>query len=157
MPAAASPDIRVCPFAALTARDLHDVLKLRFDVFVLEQESLYPEIDGQDTEAVHIIARSRDEIVGVARILGPTDAGEAVIGRVAIDRQARGTGLGRRIVAAAIAHISETAPERPIRLGAQLHLEGFYASFGFSRVSGVYDDGGIPHVDMLRPADILPT
>ena len=71
--------------------------------------------------------------------------------RVAVRADMRGTGLGREMMAAALDHIAAAAPGRPVRLGAQTYLEGFYTSFGFRTVSSVYDDGGIPHVDMERP------
>lgn len=153
-----SPAIRFAPFTGLGGAELHDILKLRFDVFVLEQQSLYPEIDGQDPDATHMIVDSGGVIVGTTRILnligGATNTtGDAItIGRVAIAKPYRGQGLGRRMVQAALEHIAKTAADRPVTLGAQLHLEAFYASLGFQRVSEIYDDGGIPHVDMTRPA-----
>lgn len=150
-----APAIRFAPFADLSARELHDILKLRFDVFVLEQQSLYPEIDGGDPEALHLIVEADDAIIGVARIMGLEDTGPITIGRVAIATPHRGGGLGSRMVTAALDHLAAHAAGRYVTLGAQLHLEDFYAGFGFRRVSGVYDDGGIPHVDMTRRADMV--
>jgi ElaA protein len=150
-----APTIRFAPFAGLTALEFHDVLKLRFDVFVLEQQSLYPEIDGNDPEALHMFVEDGGAVIGTARLLGMGGVGPVTIGRVAITRDRRGSGLGQTMVEAALAYLHEHAPGRHITLGAQLHLEDFYSAFGFKRISGVYDDGGIPHVDMTRPTDMV--
>lgn len=149
--------IRAVAFDALSPGSLYGVLKLRFDVFVLEQQSLYPELDGADPHALHLVAGAAEAPEGVARILGLDGDGPVAIGRVAIAKSARGHGLGRRLVAAALAEIAARAPGRPVTLGAQLHLERFYGGFGFHRCSEVYDDGGIDHVDMiLHPAAANP-
>ena len=151
MASAPKTDIRICGFADLDAGALYDLLKLRFDIFILEQQSSYPEIDGADRDAAHLIASSETgEPVGTLRITG-LGGGDAVhIGRVAVRADRRGYGLGREMMATALAHIAATAPTSPVRLGAQMHLEGFYAGLGFRRVSGEYDDGGIPHIDMEK-------
>lgn len=150
-----APAIRFAPFAGLSAREYHDLLKLRFDVFVLEQQSLYPEIDGNDPDALHMIVEDDRSMIGVARLLGLNEAGPVAIGRVAIAKDRRGEGLGKMMIEAALRHLAENAQGRHVTLGAQLHLEDFYSGFGFKRISGVYDDGGIPHVDMTRPADMV--
>ena len=144
--------LRLLTLDAMTARELHDLLKLRFDVFVLEQQSLYPEIDGRDPEALHAFAAADGDPAPAAtlRALGLDGTGPVWIGRVAIRRDHRGRGLGRALMRAAIAALDARAPGRPQRLGAQAHLESYYAGFGFARASAVYDDGGIPHVDMER-------
>ena len=137
--------------SALGGREVHDLLKLRFDVFILEQQSLYPEIDGRDVDAVHLIAAdAAGAPAATLRMLGVDGGGPVYIGRVAVRADMRGTGLGRAMMAAALEHIASAAPGRPVRLGAQTYLEDFYASFGFRAISGVYDDGGIPHVDMEK-------
>ena len=140
-------------FGDMPSAQLYDVLKLRFDVFVLEQESLYPELDGEDQRAIHAVVTNGDNrVVATLRILNMADDGPISIGRVAIAADHRGGGLGRRLMGAALGYLEAHAPGRPVRLGAQRQLEGFYASLGFARTSDVYDDGGIPHVDMERPA-----
>ena len=150
-----APAIRFLPFAGLSAREFHDILKLRFDVFVLEQQSLYPEIDGNDITATHMVVLTDGNLIGVVRIMGLEGGGPVSIGRVAVIAEHRGTGLGRQMISAALTYINETAPGRDVSLGAQLHLEGFYGAFGFERTTDVYDDGGIPHVDMTRRADMV--
>lgn len=147
-----NPTMQFVRLAELSGEEVHDLLKLRFDVFILEQQSLYPEIDGRDVGAVHLIASdTKGAPCGTLRMLGMDDDGPVHIGRVAVRADQRGTGLGRAMMAAALDQIANAAPGRPVRLGAQTYLEGFYASFGFRPTSGVYDDGGIPHVDMVRP------
>lgn len=143
--------MRFVRLAELSGEEVHDLLKLRFDVFILEQQSLYPEIDGRDVEAVHLIAADGGGApAATLRMLGLGGDGPVYIGRVAVRADMRGTGLGRDMMAAALERIAVAAPGRPVRLGAQTYLEGFYASFGFRTISGVYDDGGIPHVDMEK-------
>lgn len=142
------------PFADLRAGELHDVLKLRFDVFVLEQRSLYPEIDGADKLAMHGVVRRGDAPTPVAtlRIEG-LEGGDLTIGRVAVHPDHRGAGLGPAMIGEALDFIAEAAPGRRVTLGAQIHLEGLYGRFGFRRASDVYDDGGIPHVAMALGAE----
>ena len=139
--------ISIRPFEALNGALLYALLKLRFDVFILEQQSLYPELDDQDQTVLHLTAHRDGRLVGVLRIL-PGDP--IAIGRVAVAKDARGDGLAKRMMTAAIAHIEADQPGARIKLGAQTHLEHFYAGFGFQRCSDIYDDGGIPHVDMIR-------
>ncbi|MFV0474367.1 MAG: GNAT family N-acetyltransferase, partial [Pikeienuella sp.] len=135
----------------LSLADLHELLKLRVDIFVVEQQSLYPEIDGRDPGALHLLAEAGGALVGTLRILGLTDDGPVWIGRVAVRADRRGSGLGRRMMQAALARIEAATPGREIRLGAQIAQEGFYRSSGFARAGGEYDDGGIAHVEMARP------
>lgn len=142
--------IRFARLEEMSAAALHDMLKLRFDVFVLEQRSLYPEFDGQDPSALHLIVEDDGgATVGTLRILGLGGEGPVWIGRVAVAPFHRGGGFGRRMIDAAIAEIARRAPGRSIALGAQIHLEAFYGGFGFQRSSEIYDDGGIDHVDMI--------
>ncbi len=139
--------IAVQDFNKFDATAFYALLKLRFDVFVLEQRSFYPELDDRDQEAVHLTAHQGDNLVGVLRIL-PGDP--VAIGRVAVAPSARGDGLAGRMLTAALAHIENDTMGASVKLGAQIHLETFYARHGFARCSDVYDDGGIPHIDMVR-------
>ncbi len=141
--------IKIRAFDDLDTRSLYAILKLRFDVFILEQESLYPELDDQDQIALHLTACRGEALVGVLRIL-PTDP--VSIGRVAVAGGARGDGLASRMMQSALTRISADWPDRRVKLGAQQHLEAFYARFGFVRCSDIYDDGGIPHIDMVMEA-----
>ncbi|GAB4534459.1 MAG: GNAT family N-acetyltransferase [Roseibium sp.] len=140
-------------FDELTPHDVHDLLKLRQDIFVLEQASLYADIDGKDPEALHFLIRDRAtcSLLGAIRLFADGAAKRARIGRVVIARPARGSGLGRRMMQAGIARAEELAPGCEIQVSAQAHLEGFYSSLGFRTVSDVYVEDGIDHIDMIRP------
>ncbi|WP_042701693.1 GNAT family N-acetyltransferase [Azospirillum sp. B506] len=153
------PPIRRVGFDDLTLTELHDLLALRSQVFVVEQESPYPDIDGRDPGALHLIAvDGSGALVGCARCLGPQndglqndgpDTGGAVsFGRLAVDRSQRSTGLGRALVTESLAVLAERWPSHDVVIGAQLYLERFYGSFGLVRDSDPYDDFGIPHIDM---------
>ena len=141
------------PFASLGGRDVHDLLGLRQEIFVVEQRCLYVDVDGLDPGARHLLvrdARSRS-LLAALRVLAPgVRFAEVSIGRVVVRHEARGTGLGRALMAEALRRIEAEDGLRPIRLAAQAHLERFYASLGFERVSDGFDEDGIPHVEMLR-------
>lgn len=139
------------------------ILKLRQDVFIVEQQSIYPDIDGLDQPALHILGtinNGRDkesdneinnELVGYARILPPgRKYAEAAIGRVVISPNARGLGLGHAIVEFCVTTIHSNYPNKSIKLSAQTHLQPFYQSFGFESQGEIYDDGGIDHIDMVK-------
>jgi ElaA protein len=142
-------------FADLTVAQLYEMLALRQQVFVLEQTCLYPDIDGLDPGAHHLLGwhtvDGRRVLAATLRCLAPgAKYDEMSLGRVVTSPAARGTGLGRELVAEGIAHAERQHPGHAIRIGAQAHLERFYAGFGFVTVSEPYDEDGIMHVDMLR-------
>jgi ElaA protein len=144
-------------FADLTVAQLYEMLALRQQVFVLEQTCLYPDIDGLDPGAHHLLGwRSVDgrrELAASLRCLAPGAKYEEMsLGRVVTSPAARGSGLGRELVAQGIACAERLHPGHAIRIGAQAYLERFYAGFGFVTVSEPYDEDGIMHVDMLRPS-----
>lgn len=139
----------------LGPRDLYDMLKLRVDVFVVEQKCPYPELDGKDLDALHLRLLSGRDLVGSARIRKPAKTDPAArIGRVVVSPEHRGKKLGDRLMVEAIAQCERLYPENPIKLSAQSQLLRFYESFGFVPVSEEYLEDGIPHVDMQRPAAI---
>ena len=142
-------------FADLTVAQLYEMLALRQQVFVLEQTCLYPDIDGLDPDAHHLLGwttlEGRRQLAASLRCLAPGAKYEEMsLGRVVTSPAARGTGLGRELVAQGIACAEQLHPGHAIRIGAQAHLERFYAGFGFVTVSEPYDEDGIMHVDMLR-------
>jgi predicted GNAT family N-acyltransferase len=141
-----SPLLRRAPFAELTPFEVYGLCRLRVDVFVVEQECPYPELDGRDLEpaTVHLWFESAGEVAATIRIL---DDGESrAIGRVATAAGARGQGLAARLIEEGIALCGDA----PITLGAQAHLEGWYERFGFRRSGPGYVEDGIPHVPMRR-------
>lgn len=137
----------------LSPRDLYTMLKLRVDVFVVEQKCAYPELDGKDADALHLRLLLGRDLVASARIRKPAKTDPAArIGRVVVSPDHRGQRLGDRIMVEAISQCERLYPESPIKLSAQSHLARFYGSFGFVPVSEEYLEDDIPHVDMQRPA-----
>ena len=134
----------------LTVGQLYQLLKLRNEVFIVEQNCVYQDIDGQDLAGNnrHIMAWQTNELVAYARILA-TDT-QLSIGRVITAPVARGTGLGYQLLEKALnackQHWSSTLP---IYLSAQAHLQQFYGSFGFIAEGDIYDEDGIPHIKMV--------
>lgn len=138
---------------ALTAQQTYDMLRLRGVVFVDEQQvpaSL--EIDGRDLEGEthHLFGYAGDELTAYARLLEPDEHGASHIGRVVVAADGRG-GTGTELVRRSVAACESLWPGEPIMLGAQDHLRGFYGRHGFVPVGEVYDEAGIPHIDMVRP------
>lgn len=138
------------PFSELSVYQLFDVLKLRQDVFILEQACLYPDIDDKDKSSHHLLGYQDHRLIAVLRILPPgVSFDEPSIGRVVTDESVRKTGTGRKLMQQGIHMLHELYPGLAIKIGAQHHLKHFYASFGFKAVSAVYDEDGIDHIDML--------
>ncbi|CAG9199020.1 Protein ElaA [Paraburkholderia tropica] len=140
-------------FDALSARDVYAMLKLRSDVFVVEQNCVYGDIDGEDDTAWHLFAwGERDGVralAGYLRVLVPSaDDTDVRIGRVVTSPAFRGIKLGNGLLERAIGHIARQWPGVPTRLHAQAHLQKFYGAFGFTPVSEIHDEDGIPHVWM---------
>ncbi|MFQ3598103.1 MAG: GNAT family N-acetyltransferase [Chloroherpetonaceae bacterium] len=141
-------------FAELSPKALYDILKARADVFVVEQQCAYLDLDGIDEHAHHLVLYGDfGDLVAYARLVPPhLKFQEPSIGRVLTVQAARGKGFGRRLMQESISRLTALYPNAPIRIGAQAYLETFYSAFGFVRVSDNYDDDGIPHLEMLRPA-----
>jgi ElaA protein len=131
---------------------LLEILQLRQEVFILEQQCLYPDIDGLDPIAHHLVGRdAKGIIVAYCRIFAPGDYySEAAVGRVLVAQSARGSGAARALMEEARRYCEESFSKRAIRLNAQAHLQGFYESLGYVQVRGPYDEDGIPHVEMLK-------
>jgi ElaA protein len=128
----------------------YELLRFRQAVFVVEQRSPYPDLDGRDAEAWHLLLRRDGELAGYLRLLAPPPA--LRIGRVCVTAPQRGRGLGRRLVGAALACARRHHPGCAIGLSAQTPLVPFYRKFGFEPVGAPYDDFGVAHLDMmLRP------
>ncbi|SOC42490.1 ElaA protein [Rhizobium subbaraonis] len=136
---------------AFSARELYAMLKMRVDVFVVEQNCPYPELDGNDPDCLHLRLLDGEELLACARLWRPTPDAHPRIGRVAVSPDHRGKRLGEALMREAIAECQKAYPNETIELSAQSHLQRFYASFGFEPISAEYLEDGIPHVDMLRP------
>ncbi|MEL4295552.1 GNAT family N-acetyltransferase [Shewanella xiamenensis] len=139
-------------FNQLTANTLYEVLKLRVDVFVVEQACAYPELDDKDRhpETQHLIGLSpTGELLTYARILPPgLSYPEASIGRVVVSSAGRGKGLATPLMQRSIEAALSTWPTAGIQIGAQDYLKSFYQKLGFNACSEMYLEDGIPHIDM---------
>jgi ElaA protein len=142
-------ELRVASFRDLEAITLYQILKLRSDVFVVEQECFYADLDGRDTEpgTRHVWFSRGDEIAAYLRILDDGDVER--IGRVVVAPDARGTGLAGRLMAEALTVIGH----RTSVLDAQAHLVGLYGKFGYEQTGPEYLEDGIPHVPMRLVKD----
>ncbi len=138
--------IRIKKFGELTPYELYDILKLRVDVFVVEQKCPYPEMDGLDQICDHIMLYDEEKLSGYARVFR-RDAETMQIGRVVTG--VRGKGHGAQILKAAVAQC-KTYPCEKIFLEAQMYATGFYAKEGFRVVTDPFDEDGIMHVGMIR-------
>lgn len=145
------------PFEAVDPYRLYALLRLRVDVFVVEQSCAYPELDGLDHApgVRHLLGELDGQLLAAARLLPPGLSFDTpAIGRVVIARSARGLGLAHPLMQTAIAHCAQLWPGQDQSLGAQAHLQGFYAGHGFDVCSEPYLEDGIPHIDMRRSAVI---
>jgi ElaA protein len=151
-------DWRFAPFAELTPLEVHDLFQARSDVFVVEQNCVFPDIDGVDPKCWHLLGYEGRVLAAYCRLVPPgLKFPEPSIGRVVTTSTVRGTGLGRTLVREALARADKLWPGQPIRIGAQRHLERFYADFGFTTASDPYDEDGILHVQMLRKKTVSGT
>ena len=167
---------RFAPFAELTPREVHDLYQARAAAFVVEQDCVFQDVDGVDPECWHLLgyatealgprlsggdeARTSAEaprLVAYARLLpAGVKFAEPSIGRVVTTMPVRGTGLGRELMLEALRRAEKLWPGQPIRIGAQSRLERFYVALGFVTASAPYDEDGIEHIEMLRPASRVP-
>jgi ElaA protein len=137
-------------FEELSADQLYELLRFRQNIFIVEQRSPYPDLDGLDSDAWHLAARRESGLIGCLRLM-PTRGPPAQlrIGRLAVGREARRQGIGRRLMQQALVFCSERYPLQPVALRAQLYLAPFYQGFGFVAASDPYDDFGVAHIDMV--------
>ncbi|MEE3652280.1 MULTISPECIES: GNAT family N-acetyltransferase [unclassified Brenneria] len=136
----------------LNVYSLHDILALRNQVFVVEQTCPYQDIDGRDLEEGnrHITAYDNGKPAAYARLLAPHPGNDVVtIGRVIVAPPARGQHLGHQLMEHVLISSTRHWPQKHLFLSAQAHLQHFYANFGFVAIGEVYDEDGIPHIDML--------
>jgi ElaA protein len=141
------------PFTELSPNEVYDMLAARSAVFVVEQNCVYGDIDGQDSNAWHLFAYggsgSDKPLAGYLRVLLPDEKETDIrIGRVLTTAAYRGIGLGSSMLEQALKHIVKQWPDAAISLHAQAHLQAFYGAFGFEPISDVHDEDGIPHVWM---------
>ena len=138
-------------FNELSLQELYSILQLRSEVFVVEQNCVYQDIDGKDEKALHLIGEIEGKIVAYARLFKPNDYFEnASIGRVITKEEVRNLKLGHQLMLNAIAGIKNFFNEEKITISAQLYLKNFYESHGFIQTSEMYLEDDIPHIEMKR-------
>lgn len=138
-------------FEELSNNELYAILKLRCEVFVVEQNCPYLDEDDKDQNSYHLMGWKDDLLAAYTRLLPAGLAfEEASIGRVVTSTKARGAGIGRELMLQSIKQLYNLFGKVPIRIGAQLYLKNFYASLGFEQVSDMYLEDNIPHVKMLK-------
>ncbi|WP_395403874.1 GNAT family N-acetyltransferase [Pseudoduganella sp. UC29_106] len=142
-------------FESIPRNDLYEILRQRQEVFLIEQQCFYSDLDGLDQDAHHLLGwqviDGKRQLAAYLRCIAPgVKFPEMSLGRVLTAQAARGAGIGRELVAEGIRRAEAQHPGHHIRIGAQAHLQDFYGSFGFQRISEPYDEDGIMHLDMLR-------
>jgi ElaA protein len=138
-------------WSEISADELYNLLKLRINVFVVEQNCPYPECDDKDQKSIHLFAMdNQGEVHACLRIVEPgVSYDEISIGRVANSAASRGTGLGKELMKRGLELIEERFGLIPVRISAQLYLKKFYESFGFVALGDTYLEDDIPHIEML--------
>jgi len=144
-------EIRIKTFDSLTTRELHDLLQLRSEVFVVEQDCVYQDIDGKDIKALHILGYVDTKLAAYTRCFAPGDYfKEAAIGRVVVAGEFRKFGYGHEIIKESIHAIHTHYNSEEIKLSAQTYLTHFYEQHGFESTGETYLEDGIPHIAMIK-------
>lgn len=144
-------EIKTKSFNELNTKELYDLLQLRSEVFVVEQDCVYQDIDGKDKKGLHVLGYKEDKLVAYTRIFQPGDYfEEASIGRVVVKETQRQYGYGYDIMNASVEAIQNHFKTSDIRISAQTYLKTFYNNLGFKEVGEEYLEDGIPHVNMIK-------
>ena len=147
-------------FDELTLHELYAILRLRNEVFVVEQNCVYQDLDNKDQLSYHLMgwsedpqgrpAETKNHLIAYTRLLPPgVSYAEASIGRVVTSAIQRRNGLGRELMQESVRRLYDLFGKGPIRIGAQVYLLEFYSSLGFIQASDIYDEDGIDHIEML--------
>lgn len=141
------------PFNDLTPKELYEILRLRSEVFVVEQNCVFLDMDNKDQECHHLMGILNNQIVAYTRLVPPGHIYEQPsIGRVVTALEIRNSGIGKELIRQSISGIQKLYGDTSIKIGAQLYLKRFYESFGFKQISNVYMEDGIEHIYMLKKA-----
>jgi len=144
-------EVSVKTFNELTTEELYQILRLRSEVFVVEQDCVYQDVDNKDQKALHIMGIKDGEVVAYTRVFEPGDYFDNVsIGRVVVSQSQRKYGLGKQIMQASLAAIDQRFPDKPIEISAQSYLLKFYTELGFNAIGEEYLEDGIPHRRMMK-------
>src|SRR5688572_13632617 len=140
------------PFSELAPQELYLILRLRSEVFVVEQNCVFQDMDNKDQYCYHLMGWQNNELVAYTRIVPPGISYDLPsIGRVVTSPKARQSGIGKLLMEKSIEELTGLYGKTSIRIGAQLYLQKFYSYFGFLQSSDVYDEDGIDHIEMTRP------
>ncbi len=143
-------------FDDLSLHELYAILQLRNEVFTVEQNCVYPDLDNKDQAAYHVMGWNNDKadsyrLIAYARIIPPGAAHpEPSIGRVVTSPSVRGKGIGRQLMEHSMEHLYNIYGKTPVKIGAQLYLKKFYTRLGFLQAGDVYLEDGIEHIKMVR-------
>ena len=138
-------------FSELSIEELYKILRLRSEVFVVEQDCVYQDLDNKDQISVHIFIKEKNEIVAYTRIFKSGDYYKnPSIGRVVVSKKNRGKELGKKIMISSIDYIQENLKGDKIELSAQKYLDKFYKDLGFYKIGEDYLEDGIPHQRMIK-------
>ena len=138
-------------FSELDKEDLYQILRLRTEVFVVEQNCVYQDIDNKDQNAIHLYCKENDKIVAYTRIFKAGNYYEnPSIGRVVVSKKNRGKDIGKKIMIDSIEYIKQNIKGEKIELSAQKYLDKFYTDLGFYKIGEDYLEDGIPHQRMIK-------
>ena len=137
-------------FSELDTEDLYQILRLRSEVFVVEQDCVYQDLDNKDQNAIHLYYKENDQIVAYTRIFKAGDYYEnPCIGRVVVSKKNRGNDIGKKIMIDSMEYIKQNIKGEKIELSAQKYLDKFYKDLGFYKIGEDYLEDGIPHQRMI--------
>ena len=135
----------------LNKKNLHEILQIRSEVFIVEQKCVYQDIDNKDPKAIHLYGKIKNKIVAYSRIFNEGDFYKEIsFGRALVLKNQRGKGLGNELVQKSIEIIKGNWPNKKVKISAQAHLNNFYKKHGFIEKGKEYLEDGIPHVSMER-------
>jgi ElaA protein len=138
-------------FDELNLHELYAILRLRSEVFVVEQNCVFQDMDNKDQSSYHLMGWENNILAAYTRLVPPGAAyGFSSIGRVVTSSSARGTGIGKLLMEKSIRKLEQLFGKTPIKIGAQLYLREFYTTFGFEQTGDIYDEDGIDHIEMIR-------
>jgi len=138
--------IQIKPFEELTPDELYSIMKLRFDVFVREQQCFYNEYDAVDKKALHFFLEKEGEVIAYLRVYEVD--GIIHMGRFVVQANYRHNKIGTQLIHHCLTFLQQEQHRSLLQISAQIYLKEYYTSFGFQTISDVYDDDGILHVDM---------
>lgn len=143
--------VAVKTFEELSNTELYQIMRLRSEVFVVEQDCIYQDLDNKDQKALHVLGVKNQNVVAYTRVFMPGDYFKNTsIGRVVVEKEERKFGYGKVIMEASLEEIKKRFPESSIELSAQTYLIKFYNDLGFKTSGEEYLEDGIPHIRMIK-------